>query len=110
MVMTTRLPLDQLRPQSTPSSTSGETCFIVWLTGLCPTQKPIHVTLTVWRRPHKNQSMLHRVQSGILYNIRMPQNAVDVFRSGHAIVLTKQQCRSATLGGKKLLKMQVTVH
>lgn len=110
MVMTTRLPLDQFQPTTSSPAPHSESCFMVWLTGLCPTQNPVHITLTVWHRPHKNQPILHRVQSGILYCIRMPQNAVDVFRNGQAIVLTSQQCNNATHGGSKLLKLQVTVH
>lgn len=111
MVMTTRLQLDQLHPRASSSSSSpAESVFMVWLTGICPTQNPIYVTLTVWQRPHKNKPSMHRVQSGHLYSIRMPQKAIDVFRSGHGIVLTTQQCNSVTSGGKKLIKMQVTVN
>lgn len=110
MVMTTRLPLNLLNPDAPDSSQPSESCFMVWLTGLCPTRNPVHITLTVWRRPHKHQPLLHRVLSGVLYSIRMPQSSVQVFRSGHGLVLTSEQCRSATADGKKLLKMQVRVH
>uniref|UniRef100_A0A1B0AI70 DUF4729 domain-containing protein n=1 Tax=Glossina pallidipes TaxID=7398 RepID=A0A1B0AI70_GLOPL len=83
--------------------------IIIWITGIVPEQFPISVSLTVWAHtgqvPH-----CHMVYSGEMYSVRKSQRGIDVWRSGHTLLLTPIEINLLTNGGEEMLNLQLSVH
>lgn len=82
---------------------------LIWLSGLCPIDMPIYVTLTVWSRKAA-EPKLYISHSGHLYSFRNSQTAKDIFESGHAILLSQDQINLLTNNGQDMLNLQIIVH
>lgn len=83
--------------------------IIIWITGIVPEQFPISVSLTVWAHtgqvPH-----CHMVYSGEMYSVRKSQRGIDVWRSGHTLLLSPIEINLLTKGGEEVLNLQLSVH
>uniref|UniRef100_A0A1B0B6U2 DUF4729 domain-containing protein n=1 Tax=Glossina palpalis gambiensis TaxID=67801 RepID=A0A1B0B6U2_9MUSC len=82
---------------------------VIWITGIVPEQFPISVSLTVWA--HTGQAPhCHMVHSGEMYSVRESQSGIDVWRSGHTLLLSPIEINLLTKGGKEMLNLQLSVH
>uniref|UniRef100_A0A1A9V3S6 DUF4729 domain-containing protein n=1 Tax=Glossina austeni TaxID=7395 RepID=A0A1A9V3S6_GLOAU len=83
--------------------------IIIWITGIVPEQFPISVSLTVWA--HTGQAPnCHMVYSGEMYSVRKSQRGIDVWRSGHTLLLSPIEINLLTKGGEEMLNLQLSVH
>lgn len=113
MVMSTKVYLNELlnNPGTCNRRRSTSNCFqMIWLTGLCSTEMPIHVTLTAWSKTSNNEPKHHISHSGCIYSLRNSQIAKNVFQSGQSILLSRDQINLLTNNGLDMLRLQIIVH
>lgn len=94
---------------STLESTNIETeksHFMIWLTGLCTKELPIHYKMSLLSKPLQNPGQ-KIIFSGPLYPWRSEQTIHKLYETGNALILTSQQIQQLTRNGKEVIQIKV---
>uniref|UniRef100_A0A1I8PD03 DUF4729 domain-containing protein n=1 Tax=Stomoxys calcitrans TaxID=35570 RepID=A0A1I8PD03_STOCA len=86
-----------------------EEFLLIWVTGITSKNLCLSVTLTLWSRSGQTPNC-HLLYSGDMYPIRNSQKALDVWKSGHMLMLSSAQVEQLTNGGKDMMNVQLEVH